>query len=243
MQEINLYRLLQYYAKKWFIIAAFTATGLAAGYAYTTYIQTPLYKSNATLILVDEKKQKTTYDITLINNYIELMKSRKVLEPVIAELRLDTRYEDLAKSIEATSEKETEVIKISVSHADPETSSKIADTAIMSFKREVGKLYDTDNIQVVDNANLPHEPYNVRAAMQLALAGAAGFFASILMLFFIYDFKLTKRQLEADARRIKPLAQPAAKTTEPEKKPSAGRRFMISLVSLVVGTPKKNDKK
>lgn len=244
MQEINLYRLLQYYAKNWLLIALLTIIGLAAGFVYSNYIQTPLYKSNATLILIDPKDTtKTTSDTTLINNYIELMKSRKVLEPVIAELRLDTRYEDLANSVEASSEKETEVIKISVAHQDPKIASNIADTTIMSFKREVENLYNKDNIQIVDNANLPDEPYNVRTTMQLALAGAAGFFSAILILFFVYDFKMTKRQLEAEARRIKPLTQPNVKTAEVEKKPSAGRRAMRSIVGLLVGDQnRKNDK-
>lgn len=237
VQEINLYRLMQYYAKNWLLIALLTIIGLAAGFGYSNYIQTPLYKSDATLILIDPSDtSKTTSDTTLINNYIELMQSRRVLEPVLTELRLDTRYEDLAKSIEAASEKETEVIKISVSHQDPKTASSIADTTIMSFKREVERLYDKDNIQVVDHANLADEPYNVRTIMQLALGGAAGFFSAILLLFFVYDFKMTKRQLEAEARRIKPLS--ATDLHQEAKKPSSGRRAMRSIAGLVVGDSK-----
>ena len=204
MQEINLYQLLQYYAKKWVVIVAFTVIGLIAGLIYSFYLQTPLYKSDATLILIDpEKTTSAAKDPTLINNYIELLKSRKVLEPVIDKLNLNKSYEQLAASITASSEKDTEVIKISVATEKADTSMMVADEAIASFKQEVNRLYDKDNVEIVDKANRPTEPYNVHAVVQVALTTAVGFVAALTLLFFVYDFS-----------RAKPAAQSKEK---PEK--------------------------
>ena len=52
MEEINLYDLLRFYAKKWLTIASFAIAGAIIGVIFTYYIQQPLYKSSATVLLV-----------------------------------------------------------------------------------------------------------------------------------------------------------------------------------------------
>jgi capsular polysaccharide biosynthesis protein len=189
--EINVYDLLRHYAKYWLFIALSTIVGLAAGIAYTNLIQVPVYKSDATLILVDSIPSSTK-DATQINNYLELLKSRRVLQPVITQNNLGQNYSELSKSITTSNDKDTEVVKISVSISDPQKSQEVLDDTITSFKREVKKLYDTDNIEVIDSASLPTEPANVRSTLQITLGAIAGFLFSIIVVFFIYDYRLSR---------------------------------------------------
>ncbi|MDX2776126.1 Wzz/FepE/Etk N-terminal domain-containing protein [Streptomyces caniscabiei] len=240
MQEINPYQLLQYYLKKWVVIVSLTAVGLVAGLVYSFVLQTPLYKSDATLILIDPEKPSTaTQDATLINNYVELFKSRKVLEPVIDKLNLSESYEQLTSSVTATSEKDTEVIKISVSSENAETSMMIADEAIASFKQEIGRLYDKDNVEIVDRANRPTVPYNVHAALQIVLSMTAGLVVALTALFFAYDVSRSK---DAPMTKEKPRSKknvpdvPSAlqnQGTGPEVPPRAP---VSDVVNMLIGT-------
>jgi len=189
--EINLYDLLAHYAKYWLFIVLSTIIGLAAGMAYTNLIQVPVYKSDATLILVDSIPNSTK-DATQINNYLELLKSRRVLQPVINENQLGQTYGELSKSITTSNDKDTEVVKISVSISDPAKSQRVLDDTIVSFKREVKKLYNNDNIEVIDSASLPSEPANVKSTLQITLGAIAGFLFSIIVVFFIYDYRLSR---------------------------------------------------
>lgn len=191
MPEINLYDLLAHYAKYWLFIVLSTIIGLAAGLAYTNLIQVPVYKSDATLILVDSIPSSTK-DATQINNYLELLKSRRVLQPVINENNLGQSYTELSKSITTSNDKDTEVVKLSVSISDPQKSQQVLNDAIVSFKREVKKLYDKDNIEVVDSASLPTEPANVKSTLQITLGAIAGFLFAIIVVFFIYDYRLSR---------------------------------------------------
>ena len=191
MPEINLYDLLAHYAKYWLFIVLSTIIGLTAGMAYTNLIQVPIYKSEATLILVDSIPSSTK-DATQINNYLELLKSRRVLQPVIAENQLGQSYGELSKSITTSNDKDTEVVKLSVSISDPLKSQQVLNDAIASFKREVKKLYDKDNIEVVDSASLPTEPANVKSTLQITLGAIAGFLFAIIVVFFIYDYRLSR---------------------------------------------------
>lgn len=255
MQEINLYQLLQYYAKKWVVIVAFTVTGLVAGLIYSFYLQTPLYKSDATLILIDpEKAISAAKDPTLINNYIELFKSRKVLEPVIEKLNLDISYEELAGSIAATSEKDTEVIKVSASSENAETSMMVTDEAIASFKQEVGRLYDKDNIEIVDRANRPTVPYNVHAVLQVVVSMALGLVAALTLLFFAYDFSQSKTEKPVVKKPKAPKVAPEEVApvppvqTEPlpaiqEPEPVPLHAPVSDVVSLLIGTEVKSKRK
>lgn len=224
MQEVNLYRLLQFYVKKWYVILAFTLIGLGAGFVYSNYVQVPLYKSDATLILIDNETGQTPKDATLINNYLELFKSRKVLEPVIGKLKLNIPHSELVNSIEVSNQKSTEVIKVSIVTKNGKNSSRIADEAINSFKAEVHRLYGKDNIQVLDRASKPTSPYNVQTMQQVAIATAAGLLVSMIILFFAYDFSSTRKTLKEE------IAEEKKRVTKEKAKLAARKKAVTAIV-------------
>lgn len=217
MQDINIYQLLSFYAKKWYWVLLLTIIGAATGFIYNTYIQVPLYKSDATLLLVSSEDKKA--GSTLINNYIALFKSRRVLEPVIAKQNNRIAYEELVASTTATNEKNTEVIKISIGTRDPSLSKALVDGVVVSFKNEVKELYKLENITVVDNANASTHPYNVNKAMQIALPTAIGLFTSLIILFFVYDMGFTRKKKSATKKNVVKTATKPKATAKKEVTP------------------------
>ena len=211
MQEINLYKLLAFYAKNWLLIVSLTLAGLLAGVLYNSYVQVPMFKSNATLLYINEGA-RSTQDVTLLNNYVQLFNSRRVIEPVMQKLNVERSFEEMAASVSATNEKSTEVLKLSVSTDDPDFSRTFLREAVISFQEQAEELYGTDNLTVVDNASSAVPPYNVKQLQQLAIATAAGFVVSLITLFFIYDIK---------GDTVKPkVKKVVAKTSGGKKKPT-----------------------
>lgn len=198
-QEINLYHLFSYYIKRWWLILSLTVLGLVAGFLYANYVQTPLYKSDVSLLIVaSANPAASTQDTTLINNYIELLSSRRVLESVIDKQNLSISYEELREAMTVTNNKSTQVIKVSVSSEDARTSQRVLGDAVASFRQEVKRLYASDsNIQVVDDANLPNQPYNIHKELVIAAAGLAGLALSLVIIFIVYDFNLNKAKNSA----------------------------------------------
>jgi len=190
-KDINLYHLVEYYLKHWMWIVALSVTGLVAGIVYTYYIQTPLYKSDAALAIVLPSTASST-DTTL-GNYVELFKSRRVLDPVISELKINERYDQFASTFDVSNAKSTDIILVSVTNPDRKQSTAIISSTITSFEKEVKSIYNTDNVRIVDGASKPSKPYNVNVLMQLIIASAAGFIVSVIVLFFTYDFKQSKQ--------------------------------------------------
>ena len=196
MQEINLYDLLRYYVKNWLILLSAVFIGAIIGLIYTNFIQSPSFRSNATLFVVNSDETVISKDSTLINNYTELIKSRRVLEPVISDLKLNKNYNQIASSVNVENQKDTAIIKLAVVSSDPETSKNIANSTIASFKKQVKDLYGKDNIQVVDSASLATNPYNVRATLQLLISIIAGLLFAIIIIFFVYDYRLSNGTLD-----------------------------------------------
>ena len=209
LEDLNLYELLRFYVRNLRTIAAVVWVFFVMGLVYSTNIQKPLYRSTSTLILAKESTSDGTKNESLINNFSELMRSRSVLEPAIEKLQLTTTYEELSKNVAATSTKNTEIIKLSVVSDNAEQSQDIAEEIITSFQAKVKALYGTDKLQVLDTASTPKLPFNVNKKLQIGVFSLSGFVATITLLFFIFDYRSTR----------KPAATPTSKAGLEKKTP------------------------
>jgi len=216
VEEINLYKLLRFYARNWLFIVSLTVLGLLAGVAYNQFIQVPMYKSSATLLFINPAGRGSTQDATWLNNYVQLFESRRVIEPVMNEQHIDKPFDQFIGSVNAVNDKGTEVIQLTVTTSDPKVSQAFLRDAVVSFKKEAKELYGSDNLRVVDNASDAEAPYNVKKNLQLAIAAGAGFVLSLIILFFVYDASGGK----ADKLGVKKRAAKKAKTPKAVKKSS-----------------------
>lgn len=236
MQEINLYDLLRYYARNWLNLLSALLVGAIIGLVYTAFIQTPLYKSEATMLVVGARTSAT--DTTLNNNYTELFKSRLVLGDTINQLGYGGDYEQLLARTTATNEKNTDVLKVSVADPDAAKSQRLLSASVDTFKAQASKIYGSSNIKTVDVATLPSAPYNVSAVKQVGLAMVAAFFTAVIVLFFVYDYANSYKNDASTSTKPKPASKKARKKAS---KPSEGRvsALMHRLRVMLVGEGKK----
>ncbi len=234
MEEIDLYDLLRFYAKKWLTIVTFVMLGGIAGVAYTYFVQAPEYTSKAQMLLVGNTRSAAS-DSVVLNNYVQLFTSHRVLDKVIDSQHYTAGYDALAARTTAQNVKSTDIINVSISTADAKQSQSLLESAIESFRNEAKKLYGDNNIKinVVDGASQPSRPANVKPAMQIGLAVAAGFVLAIISLFFVYDYR------HSATKRRTAIETPVA--TEESRKPKARknkRRFDKTVKNLIVGDTK-----
>ena len=194
MEEINLYDLMRFYARKWLTIATVVMIGAILGVIYTFFVQQTQYKSTATLLLVGTGRTSNQESVVL-NNYVQLFESRRILEPVIAEQKYDATYDKLAANTSAENVKNTDIINVSISTSSPKTSKALLEAAIEKFRNEAKSLYGdgTIKINVVDAADAPIAPTNVRPIQQIGLAIVAALALAIVALFFIYDYTTAQK--------------------------------------------------
>ena len=218
MQEINLYDLLKYYARNWATLLTALFVGAIIGLVYTFYLQQPLYKSDATMLVVGAR---TSQDATINNNYTELFKSRRVLGNVIQQQGYDGDYDQLLARTTATNDKNTDVLKVSIADDSAAKGQQLLQASLEAFRKEAGELYERDNIKAVDPASLPSEPYNVKVILQVGLAMAATFFFAVIVMFFVYDYRMSNGTPTGESTPAKKSATAKTSTKGKGKSPTA----------------------
>lgn len=202
MEEINLLEVLQYFKNKVLWIIGAVVVALLVGNLYTYVTRVPMYKSETTLILassnggVSFSQNDISLNKNLVSTYSEIVKSRKVLKQVIKNLDLDTTVEAISKTVSVTAVPDTEIIKIGVSHEDPEIAKDITNEIGVVFSEEIKGLYNLDNVSVLDKAIEAEAPYNVNYPKDNLIYLLAGLVLSCGVIFVIYYFDTTIKSAE-----------------------------------------------
>lgn len=202
MEEIDLKELFDYFKSKvlWVLVAVILAIGV--GNVYTILTRIPMYKSSTTIVLVSENTNET-YNNTdlqmnknLVGTYSEIIKSRKVIEPVISNLGLSYTYEQLRSKVSVESVTNTEIIRVAVSDDEAQTATRIANEIASVFTTEIQKIYKLNNVSIVDKAVVATKPYNVNYLKDIVIYTAIGMVLSCGIIFIKFYFDTTIKTSE-----------------------------------------------
>lgn len=208
MEEINLKELFEYFVSKLPIIVIAALLTTLVGIAYGLWIQKPMYNSYTTIVLTRTDNDSTTTDSTgitqsdillnqnLVSTYREIIKSKRILNQVINNLDLNISTDELEKNISVTSEKDTEVIKISVNNSNPTDAKDIANEIERVFSNEIISIYNIKNITIIDYAEEDTTPYNINVPKQIILAFLIGFILACAVIFVTFYFDTTIKSSE-----------------------------------------------
>lgn len=157
---------------------------------------TPLYSSTTKMYVLtkqDSSAGVTYSDIQtgtqLTKDYMELVKSRPVLEQVIAVLNLDMEIEELERLITVETPTDTRILTIVVENQDPKTAKEIADALRESVSIQITEIMDADSVNTFEEGNLPKEPSSPSLVKNMAIGGVLGVIIAlaIIVLIFVLD--------------------------------------------------------
>ena len=121
----------------------------------------------------------------LVSTYGELIKTRRVSDNVIRNLRLPMSNKQFASKVEVSLVKDTEIIKLQVTDKDPELAAKIADETAKVFINAVKDIWKVENIQIIDKAQIPSSPIKPRVKVNIAISGVLGLMVGVFIAFLI----------------------------------------------------------
>lgn len=195
METIDLKELFEYYKSKFGIVILFVALVGILGCLYGLFIQKPMYKSSTSIVLISEAKdnsQLTYNDVSvnqnLVSTYSEIVKSKRILNQVINNLKLDYSYGALSNNIEVSSVTGTQIIKITVTDGNSKTAMKVANEIAKVFSKEIPELYNISNVNILDTAEQASSAYNVNIAKQSAIFLLVGLVLGLGVVFVMYYF-------------------------------------------------------
>ncbi len=197
MEEIDLKEMFDYFKSKFLWIILAIVVTIIVGNTYTVVTRVPMYRSDTTIVLVSEN-QTESYNSTelqlnknLVGTYSEIIKSRRVLEPVIENLGLEYNYSELKSNVNVSSVTNAEIIRITVGDKDAQVATSIANEIANVFSIEVQKIYKLNNVSVVDKAVDSVKPYNINYIKDNVIYAGIAIMLSCGIIFIKFYFDTT----------------------------------------------------
>lgn len=180
------------WAKKTIIILSVVFMALVA-FVGTKMFVTPKYTSVTKLFVMtknDDTSASATYtDLQtgsmLTKDYMELVKSRPVLEKTISKLKLDVTPEELAEMITTETPTDTRIMSISVTDDDPKEAKQIADTLRKAVSVQITEIMSADSVNTVEEGNLPTSPSSPNVKKNMMLGALLGLVISMGLIVLI----------------------------------------------------------
>ena len=226
---------------KIYIIIAASILGGILFFGGTKLLITPVYTSVTKVYILSRQDDSTgiTYNdlqlgSQLIQDYIQLVQSRPVLERVISSLDLDLTPEQLSDMITIDAPTNNRILSICANSSSPEEARAIADSLRESVGEEFSQILDISSISTVEEANLPQAPSSPNVQKNVIIGVLAGFFIStvILSILFIMDDTIKtsediERYLKLNVLASVPMQKSLRKSTPPKRrfKPKRYKRF------------------
>lgn len=186
--EIDLMSLLGILIRKWYVILGFTALFFIGSFIYAYVALEDQYTANASMmVLVSNEEQSNeqnfNFSSKLVKTYTELAKSNIVVDQVIERLDLSYEQENLRNRITVTGVQDTIIIKLSIVTNDKKMSMDIANTMV-EVMQEVSSTYDGfDNIEILDQAQLPLTPSGPNRMLYLVIGIMIGGITGVGIIF------------------------------------------------------------
>ena len=193
MDEINLGEMFAYFKAKLHILLIIFALIFGLGSFYVFFMQKPKYEATATVIVSSDKSNanlpgEVATNKNLIDTYTQVVKSHRVLDKVKSDINIGQSYDEMLKMINVSAVKDTEIITITTTNHDAEFATKMTNKIADHFVKEIAKIYNDRNINVLDSAVTPTEPANIKIVRQEIITFAAGLIVSVSILFLVFYF-------------------------------------------------------
>lgn len=193
-ETISLKELFLTLRKRLNLIISITALAVMVSGIISYFLLTPIYQASTQLLVNQSKNEETLYNynevqtnLQLVNTYNVIIKSRAILELVKEDLKLDMTTEELNEKISVASEKDSQVLNISVEDENPKTAANIANKTAEVFQEEIVKIMKVDNVTILAQATVADNssPIKPKPLLNIAVALVVGLMAGVGIAFLL----------------------------------------------------------
>lgn len=191
-KSINLFELLRIIKNRLtFIIICSLLFGVISGVITQLFIPEKYQSETKIFGLNQQNDTEVTYtdyqsSSQFIKDYIEIVKSRTVMETVIKKLNLNESVDELNGMIDASVLSDTRIIKITVTAFSPGEAQQIANEVSISASELIEDVMKIQAVNMIDKANYPERASSPNIKINVLLGLAAGFILSSVFVLLIY---------------------------------------------------------
>ncbi|MCE5196220.1 MAG: capsular biosynthesis protein [Negativicutes bacterium] len=202
--ELDLRKLIAILLEKWWIVLLSVIVGASVAFAVFRFWVDPVYTTSTTLYVYNSENRTTgaltTGDLTVARNmvstYVVLLKSDSVLSEVARQTNLGYSAAQIKAMISASSENNTEVIKVMVENTNPEHAQIIANTLLAVGAEKIVKVMKAGSVEVIDEAKLPTIPSGPNVMLNTIIGALLGLMISVMGILLLEMFDTTIKSEE-----------------------------------------------
>ena len=205
--EIDLLELLHHFRQHIVLIFLGFLIGAIIAGSITQFAITPKYTATAKMYMVSSSSQSVV-DLTDLSigqyvskDYVELLKTRPIVESVIQEQGLDYSYSQLVNMLSMSVITDTRIIKINVTSTDPKEAMNIANAMAEKGVKELPKVMETPEPHIAEYAIVPVQkssPSLKKNTVMGALIGLIIMMAIFTVQFLMDDTFKTAEDIEKE---------------------------------------------
>ncbi|MEW9054034.1 MAG: Wzz/FepE/Etk N-terminal domain-containing protein [Neobacillus sp.] len=209
-ETISLKELLETLKKRLWLIVSITAVFGIISAVVSYFFLTPIYQASTQILVNQVKSEQTFYNpsevqtnLQLINTYNVIIKSPAILDIVADDLDLNLTAAQLKEKITVGSEKDSQVVNMSVQDPDPKVAEQIANKTAEVFKKEITNIMQVNNVSILAKADVGENPSPIKPqkAMNVAIAIVVGLMLGVGLAFLLEYFDNTIKN-EQDIEKL-----------------------------------------
>ena len=217
VQEIDLLDLfLFYWSKKWVLLLALLAGAVIAGIFTKTRID-PTYQATSVLYVYNSNKgavdlSSLQLSTNLTNDYVELIKSRPVVETVVANLNKDYEYRQALNMVSVTNPNSTRFLRITITSTDPQEAMDMSNEFASVTRQQIAAIMDQQEPSMVEYGVYPTEPVAPSMSRNVLIGGLLALILvmGIYLLLYLLDDTIKssddiEKYLESNTLAVIPL--------------------------------------
>jgi Capsular polysaccharide biosynthesis protein len=195
--ELSIFYLIDLFKKRWWGIVISALIGATAAFCFSSFMVAPLYQSTAMMYVDPNIEDQQTiavesaslnYAFSIIDTYIEILKSNAFMENVSKALNNRYTPEQLSKMITFTTKEKTKLFNVSVEASTPDDSLLIANTIGKLAPEMIINITDASVVSVADAPLKPEGPSNDNTGRNTVLGFVLGMALAIGVIIVIDMF-------------------------------------------------------
>ncbi|HZW48810.1 MAG TPA: Wzz/FepE/Etk N-terminal domain-containing protein [Bacillota bacterium] len=202
--ELDLRKLIVILLEKWWIIVLSVILCSSVTFGIFRFMVDPVYTASTTLYVFNSEDRTsgslTSSDLTvarsMVTTYVVLLKSDSVLSEVARQTNLGYTGAQIKDMISASSENNTEVIKVMVENTNPEHAQEIANTLLTVGTEKIVKVMKAGSVEVIDEAKLPIKPSSPNVLLNTVIGALLGLMISVMGILLVEMFDTTIKSEE-----------------------------------------------
>ncbi|WP_163182657.1 YveK family protein [Neobacillus sedimentimangrovi] len=193
-ETISLKELFEILKKRLSLIISLTLMAALVSGIVSYFFLTPIYQASTQILVNQAKDEQAMYNpgqvqtnLQLINTYNVIIKSPAILDIVVKELDLDMTASQLNEMITVGSEKDSQVVNLSVQDPNPKKAALIANKTAEIFQNEIVKIMNVDNVSILAKAEVSENPSPIKPKplLNIAIALVVGLMAGVGLAFLL----------------------------------------------------------